>query len=97
MSYLYYHQRKGQVKVCMKFIKWLLKKCFNTTTDTFLFLLQVRSTSLGITLLFNCPKNGIMPVINRSPINTKNDDAHCGELVETQAKADKNYDTLKNL
>ena len=32
------------------------------------------------TLLFNCPICGIMPIINRTPINSNNDDEHCEAL-----------------
>ena len=37
-----------------------------------------------------------MPVVNRVPINSNNDDDHCEALVEREEKADRNYDTLRN-
>ena len=50
-------------------------------------LLQIRSTPLepGLpspaTQLFNCPIKGNMPIINRLPINSDNDDKHYEVLV----------------
>ena len=37
-----------------------------------------------------------MPILNRPPINTSNNDDHYETLEERQAKADTNYDTLRN-
>ena len=37
-----------------------------------------------------------MPIINRPPTNTNNDDEHYKTLAEIQTEADKNYDTLRN-
>ena len=39
---------------------------------------------------------GIMLVINRTQINTNNEDDYYEALVERQEKADKSYDTLRN-
>ena len=43
----YNHQSNGEVATCIKFIKWMLKKFFDTNANTFLGLFQVRSTPLG--------------------------------------------------
>ena len=39
---------------------------------------------------------GIMPILKRPHIHTNNDDEHYETSVERQAKADRNYDTLRN-
>ena len=78
------------------------QKCIDTNTNTHIALLQIRSTPLGqglpspATLLFNHPIKGIMPILNRPPVHTNNNDDHYETLVERQAKADKYYDTLRN-
>ena len=57
-----------------------MKKCIETNEDIHITLLQIRATLLepGLTspatLLFNCPIQGIMPIINRLTINSDNDD-----------------------
>ena len=44
-------------------------------------------------LLFNCPKRGIMLILNRLLISLYNDDKHYEELVKRQTKNyDKNHD-----
>ena len=64
-------------------------------------LLQIRTTPLGqglprpATLLFNCPVCGIMPVMDREPINVDNDDEHHNILMHRQGKNDQNNDTSK--
>ena len=78
----YHHGRNGQVETCIRFIKLALKKCFDSNVDTYVALLNIRSTSLGTglpspaKLLFNRPERGLLPVINRSPSNANNDDDH---------------------
>ena len=78
----YHHQSNGQVEACIKFIKHTMKKCIETNEDKHVALLQIRSASLepGLlspaTLLFNCIIPGIMPIINRLPINLGNDEEH---------------------
>ena len=37
-----------------------------------------------------------MPIINRIPINSDNDDNHYEALVKRQIRNDKNYDTVRN-
>ena len=37
-----------------------------------------------------------MPIINRIPINSDNDDDHNEALVKRQIRNDKNYDTARN-
>ena len=77
------------------------QECLDTRADACLVLLQVRSIPLryGVpslaALLFNHPIRGIIPVINRTPINANNDVDHYEALVERQVKSDKNYDTLR--
>ena len=65
-------------------------------------MLQVRTTPLekGLPspakLLFNCLVRGIMPVMDRQPINIDNDDKHHKNLMHRQAKSDQDSDTSKN-
>ena len=57
-------------------------------------LLQIRTTLLGqglpraATLLFNCQVRGIMPLMDRKPINIDNDDEHYKNLMHRQGKND---------
>ena len=72
--------------------KVITQKCFDTKSDPHIALLQIRSTPLGLglpsptTLLFNHPIRGIMPIINRPPIDLNNDDEHYEALVKRQMK-----------
>ena len=47
------------------------------------------------TLLFNDPMQGIMPIINRIPINSDNDNDYYEVLVKRQIRNDKNYDIAR--
>ena len=47
-------------------------------------------------MLFNHPIQGIMPIINRIPINSDNADDHYEALVKSQIRNDKNYDTARD-
>ena len=66
-------------------------------------MLQIRTTPLGqglpnpATLLFNCPVIGIMPVMDRQPINIDNDDETHKNLMNGQGKNDRHNDTSKFL
>ena len=77
-----YHQSNGQVEACIKFAKHTMKKCVKTNDDIHIALLQIRATPLEprlpspATLLFSCPMQGIMQIINRMPINSDNNDDH---------------------
>ena len=57
-------------------------------------LLQIRTTPLGqhlprpAMLLFNCLVRGIMPLMDRQPINIDNDDEHHKNLMHRQGKSD---------
>ena len=79
-----------------------MKKCFDSGSDMHIALLQTRSTPLGqglpspATLLFNCLVRGIMPRIDRLPINTDNDDEHHTALVNRQHRNQQDIDTSKN-
>ena len=79
-----------------------MKKCFDTGSDIHIALLQIRSTTLGqalpspATLLFNHPVRGIMPIIDRLPINTNNDDEHHTVLVNRQYRNEQGIDNSKN-
>ena len=65
-------------------------------------LLQIQTTALGqglpspATMLFNCPIRGIMPVINRPPFSTNNDDDHHKVLIDRQNRNDKGKDASRN-
>ena len=39
-----HHKCNGHIEVCIKFIRRIQMKCFDTNADTYLVLLQVRST-----------------------------------------------------
>ena len=86
-SYLH-HKSNSQVEACIKFIKHTMKKCIESNDDTHIALLQIRATPLepGLpspaSLLFNHPIWDIMPIINRKPINSDNDDDHYEALVK---------------
>ena len=66
-------------------------------------LLQIRTTAVGqglpspATLLFNHPVCGIMPVMDRKPINIDNDDEHHKNLMHRQGKNNQNNDTSRIL
>ena len=102
VSLSYHHQSNRQVEACIKFIKCTMKKCFNSWSDIHIGLLQIRSTPLGqgppspATLLFNCLVRGIMPIIDRLPINTDSDDKHHTVLVYRQYRNEQGIDTSKN-
>ena len=48
----YHHQSNGQGEACIKFIKCTIKKCFDTKTDIYIALLQIRATPLEPGLQF---------------------------------------------
>ena len=79
-----------------------MKKWFDSRSDIHIALLQIRSTPLGqglpspATLLFNCLVGGIMPIIDRSLINTDNDDEYHIALVNRQYRNEQGIDTSKN-
>ena len=91
----YYHQSNGQVEVCIRFVKHILKKCFDSRSDAHIALLQMQMTPLGqglpspATMLFNCPIRGIMPVINRPLMGIDNDVEHHIVLIKRQTKMTK--------
>ena len=96
VSSSYHHQSYGQVKACIKFIKCTIKKCSDSGSDIHMALLQIQTTTLGqglpslATLLFNHPVCGIMPVIDRKPVNVDDDDEHHKNLMHRQSKNDTN-------
>ena len=82
------YQSNGQVEACIKFIKQSIEKCIDTRSDIHIALLQIRSTPLGsglpnpAMLLFNHQIMGIVPIVNRPPINSNNDDENFEALVK---------------
>ena len=92
VSSSYHHQSNRQVEACIKFIKSTIKKCSGSSGDVHMAVLQIRTTPLGLglpspaVLLFNCPVRGIMPVVDRPPINVDNDDEHHQTLMHSQGK-----------
>ena len=86
--------------MCIKFIKYALKKCFEINNDAYIDLLEIAPTPLGpglpshVALPLNCPITGIIQVPNRASININNDDDHSEALIERQDQAEKNNDTL---
>ena len=91
VSSAYHHQSNGQVKACIKFIKYTLKNML-TLVGTFTSC-YYKSTlphwgkvcCLAI-LLFNCLVHSVMPVIDRKPIGGDNDVKHHSKLVHRQHK-----------
>ena len=85
-------------KVC----KAYHEKCIETNDDTHITLLQIRAHPLepGLPspamLLFNHPMQGIMPTVNRTQINSHNNDDHYEALAKRQIRIDNNYDTARN-
>ena len=92
VSSSYHHQSNRQVEACIKLIKCTIKKCSDSGDDIHMAILQIRSTPLGQglpsppMLLSNCPVRGILPVIDRPPINIDNDDKHHNTLMHRQGK-----------
>ena len=101
VSSLYHHQSNRQVEACIKFIKCTIKKCSDSSSDIHMTLLHIRTTPLGqglpnpAMLLFNCPVHGIIPLMDRKPINIDNDVEHHKNLMHRQGKNDQNNDTSK--
>ena len=66
--------------------------------DIYMALIQICTTSLGqgllslAPLLFNCLVCGIMPIIDRKPINRENDDEHHSKLIHRKHKNGTNND-----
>ena len=89
-------QSNGQVKACIKLVKYTMKKCCDTKSDIHLALLQVRMMPVGpgppspATLLFNHPTMGIMPIINRVLISKDNDDECHKTLVKDKQEMIRN-------
>ena len=88
----YHHQSNGQVKACIKFIKWTFRKCANSDGDINLALLQICTTPLGqgllspATLMFNWQVCSIMPVLDQKPIGKDYDHEHHSRLLDRQHK-----------
>ena len=96
------HQNNQQVEACIKSVKCTLKKSFDSRTDPHKALLQRQMMLLGqgllspATMLFNCLIRGIVPVINRPPVGTENDDEHHKALIGRQNRNDKGKGTSKS-
>ena len=64
--------------------------------------MQIRATPLELglpspaTLMFSCPMQGIMPIINTFLINSNNGDEQYEALVTRQTRNYKNYDTSQS-
>ena len=71
-----------------------MKKCLDSGGDIHLAMLQIRTAPLGqgcpstATLLFNHLLRGILPVMDRLPINTDNDEEHHKVLTNRQCRND---------
>ena len=87
VSSSYHHQTGGGLH---QIYNMHHEEVFESGSGIHIALLQIRSTPLGqglpslATLPFNCPVRGIMPIIDRPPINTDNDDKHHTVLVNRQ-------------
>ena len=75
----------------------------NTNRHIHLALLQICSVLIGAglhspaTMLLNRLIRGMLPQMNRDPINQDNDDQHCEALEAHQRKNDRGKNTLKDL
>ena len=80
----------------------MLKKWFDSKGNLHIALLQIYMTQLGpgfpslVTMLFNCPIRGKMPIISRPLVGRYKDEEHYEALVKRQTKDDKNQDTPRN-
>ena len=101
ISSSYHYQSNGWVVACIKFVKCTFKKCFESRSDPSSSSIADKNDTLGqglpspATLLFNCPIRGIMPVVNRLPIGSNNDEKHHNALINRQGRHDKDDDTSK--
>ena len=92
-SSAYHHQRNGQVKACIKFIKHTFKKCTDSGRDINMALLQFRMMPLGqgllslATLMFSRQVHGIMPIIDCKPLIKDCDDDHHKKPIDRQQKS----------
>ena len=91
----YHHQSNRQVQMHYK-------KFSDSSGDIHMAMIQhYNTTPMGqgipscAMLLFNCPVRGIMPVMDRPPINVDNDDEHHQTLMHRQGKNDQGSDTSK--
>ena len=90
----YHHQSNRQVEACIKFIKWMFKKCAKSGRDKNIALLQVCTKPIGqglpnpVKIMFNRQVWGIMPVVDWKPLGQDHDDDHHIKLVERQRKND---------
>ena len=68
-----------------------MKKCFETNSDIYLALFQIRSTLPGFrllslaTLLFNIPPGGLLPEFSRSLMLFDNDESNHAALIKKTA------------
>ena len=91
MTLSYHHQSKHTIK-----------KCIDTNNDVILALLQIRLMPIGAglsspaMLLFIRPIRGLLPQMNREPININNNDACYEALTAHQSKYIKDKDIHKD-
>ena len=94
----YNHQSNGQAETFKKFLKHMMKKCF----DLYLVVLQIQSTLTGSWLLspaaflFNRPIRGLRPKPSRSPTLFDHGVDHYTILLERQWNAENDKDTHKS-
>ena len=94
LSSSYQHQSNTQVETCIKFIKCTMKKFLDSRGNIHMAMLQIRTTPLGqglpspTTLLFNSLVRDTIPVMDRLPINTNNDEEHHKALTSRQSRND---------
>ena len=92
VSSSYHKQSNGQVEACIKVSTFTMKKCFVSEGDLHIAMLQLRTAPLGqglqspATLLFTHPVRDIIPVIDRLPITTDNDEEHHKALTNRQCR-----------
>ena len=97
----YYYQSNGQVEACITFVKWTMKKLFDTNADVYLALLQIRSMPEGlglpikITILFSRPVRALISRVHIAPLNYGCNKNHHNVLNMHENKSLESSDTLK--
>ena len=103
VSSYYNHQSNRKAEAYLKFMKFTRKKYFETNTDVYLALLQIRSTPLGPRLLkptmliFNRLARDLLPMFSRLPMLFDDDDNNDTVDIKRQFLVNIPKDTHENV
>ena len=96
--------KQWKAEACIKLIKRTMKKYYKTNVDTYMSLLQIRSTPIIpkipslATILFNRLVKGLLPRISSPPIMFDNDESnHAAVKKEPSSLTQKETDTPVNI